>query len=161
MFTCTPATPDKLREIWDYNIADNPGDARWIRWGDAAIADNASGRTKTFLVLKDGEPVGEGTLIFDPACSAIRGRTDLADGKTVTNVNALRIRKEYENQGHISALMKLMEQYAKEHGFTRITIGVEAKEARNLAIYLHWGYRDFILHEIEDDELILYYGKNF
>ncbi|MBQ8512117.1 MAG: GNAT family N-acetyltransferase, partial [Clostridia bacterium] len=97
---------------------------------------------------------------FDPACSAISGRTDLADGKTVTNVNALRIRKEYENQGHISALMKLMEQYAKEHGFTRITIGVEAKEARNLAIYLHWGYRDFILHEIEDDELILYYGKN-
>ena len=160
MFTCTPATPGKLKEIWDYNIAGNPGDTRWIRWGEAAVADNASGRTKTFLVLKDGEPVGEGTLIFDPSCSAISGRLDLADGKTVTNVNALRIRKEYENQGHISALMKLMEQYAKEHGFTRITIGVEAKEARNLAIYLHWGYTDFILHEIEDDELILYYGKN-
>ena len=159
MFTCVPASPGKLKEIWDYNIRENSDDPRWIRWGEKAIEDNAAGRTKTFLVLKDAEPVGEGTLIFDPACDAIRGRTDLADGKTVTNVNALRIRKEYENQGHISALMKLMEQYARDHGYQQITIGVEAAETRNLAIYLHWGYRQFIRHETEDGELVLYYAK--
>lgn len=159
MFTCETASPEKLKEIWDYNIAVNSDDPRWIRWGREAMDDNLSGRTQTFLVHKDNTPVGEGTLIFDPACSAIRGRTDLADGITTANVNALRIQKPYENQGHISAMMKLMEQYARDHGFTRITIGVEAKEARNLAIYLHWGYTDFIRHEIEDGELVLYYGK--
>ena len=110
MFECIPATPDKLKEIWDYNIADNPDDPRWIRWGQQAMEDNRTGRTKTFLILCDGEPVGEGTLIFDPSCSAIDGRLSLADGRTVTNVNALRIRKEYENQGHVSAMMKKMEQ---------------------------------------------------
>lgn len=159
MFEYIPASREKLKEIWEYNIADNPDDPRWIRWGEEAIADNLAGRTKTFLILCGGEPVGEGTLVFDPVCSAIGGRTELADGKTTVNVNALRIRKEYENQGHVSAMMKLMEKYAHSLGYTRITIGVEAKEARNLAIYLHWGYRDFICHEFDDGELILYYGK--
>ena len=160
MFTCVPASPGKLKEIWDYNIRENSDDPRWIRWGEKAIEDNAAGRTKTFLVLKDAEPVGEGTLIFDPSCSAIDGRLSLADGKNVTNVNALRIRKEYENQGHVSAMMKMMEQYAGERGYTRITIGVEAKETRNLGIYLHWGYAEFICHEFDDGELVLYYGKS-
>ena len=159
MFECIRATPDKLKEIWEYNIAINADDPRWIRWGREAMEDNLSGRTQTFLILRDGAPVGEGTLIFDPACSAIDGRLDLADGKTTANVNALRIRKEYENQGHVSAMMKQMEQYARELGYTRMTIGVEAKEARNLAIYLHWGYTDYICHEFDDGELVLYYGK--
>ena len=53
-----------------------------------------------------------------------------------------------------------MEQYARDLGYTRITIGVEAKEARNLAIYLHWGYTDYICHEFDGGELVLYYGKN-
>ncbi|MBQ2724280.1 MAG: GNAT family N-acetyltransferase [Clostridia bacterium] len=159
MFEYVPASPDKLKEIWEYNIAENPGDGRWIRWGAEALENNRTGRTKTFLILHAGEPVGEGTLIFDPACSAVDGRLALADGETVTNVNALRIRKAFENRGHVSALMKRMERYARERGFTRITIGVEAKEARNLAIYLHWGYTDFICHEFDGGELILYYGK--
>lgn len=160
MFECIPAVPEKLKQIWEYNIADNPDDPRWIRWGEEAMENNRTGRTKTFLILQNGEPVGEGTLIFDPACSAIDGRLALADGKNVTNVNALRIRKEYENQGHVSAMMKQMEQYARDLGYTRITIGVEAKEARNLAIYLHWGYTDYICHEFDGGELVLYYGKN-
>ncbi len=160
MFECVQASHDKLKEIWDYNIAENSEDPRWIRWGREAMEDNRTGRTKTFLILRDGKPVGEGTLIFDPACSAISGRLALADGKSTVNVNALRIRKEYENQGHVSAMMKQMEQYAREYGCTRITIGVEAKETRNLAIYLHWGYTDFICHEFDDGELVLYYGKD-
>lgn len=160
MFECVQAFPDKLKEIWDYNILTNSDDPRWIRWGQQATEDNRTGRTKTFLILCNGEPVGEGTLIFDPSCSAIGGRLSLADGKLITNVNALRIRKEYENQGHVSAMMKVMEQYAREQGYTRITIGVEAKETRNLGIYLHWGYTEFICHEFDDGELVLYYGKS-
>lgn len=160
MFECVQASPDKLKEIWDYNILTNSDDHRWIRWGQQAMEDNRTGRTKTFLILCNGEPVGEGTLIFDPSCSAIGGRLSLADGKLITNVNALRIRKEYENQGHVSAMMKVMEQYAREQGYTRITIGVEAKETRNLGIYLHWGYTEFICHEFDDGELVLYYGKS-
>lgn len=39
------------------------------------------------------------------------------------------------------------------------TLGSEAKESRNMAIYLHFGYTEFITSFVEDDELVLFYGK--
>ena len=59
-------------------------------------------------------------------------------------MNACRIEKKYEGQGHISKLVKMAEQYAKKQGITYLTIGSEAKESRNLGIYLHFGYTEFI-----------------
>ena len=154
------ATPQELEQLWDINIAENPGDSNWVRWKAEYISHNRAGRGYTFAVVIDNQPVGEGTLLFTPDCSAIAGRTELADGKTVANINALRIRKAYEGQGHISALVRLMESYAAAHGITRLTIGVDAKETRNTAIYLHWGYTEFVTHAIEDGELVLYYAKS-
>ena len=122
--------------------------------------DNASGAAVTFVVTDNGDPVGEGTLLLSPDCRAIRGRTCLCNGTSTANINALRIRTEYEGQGHISGLMREMEAYAKSIGTSRLTIGVEAAESRNLGIYLHWGFDRFLMHEIEDDTLVLYYGKD-
>ena len=160
MFLYRKATFDDLDRIWDRNIADNPGDDRYLRWKKQFLEDNASGDAATFVVVHEAEPVGEGTLLLSPACRAIRDRTQLCDGKTVANVNALRIRKEYEGQGHISAMMAELERYAVTMGIKQLTIGVEPAEARNLGIYLHWGYDQFIMAEEEDGCLVLYYGKD-
>ena len=154
------ATMQDLEHLWNTNIAENPDDPRWAGWKQEYISLNQSGKGCTFTVVTDGEPIGEGTLLFSPDCGAIACRGDLADGSATANINALRIRKTHEGKGHISALVRLMESYAAEHGITRLTIGVEAKETRNTAIYLHWGYTDFVTHAIEDGELVLYYAKN-
>lgn len=159
MITHRKATPEDLERVWNYNIEKNPGDVRWLRWKKEYIGYNERGEASTFVVLCDREPIGEGTLLFSPKCRAIRGRTVLADGATVANINALRIRGAFEGQGYISALVRLMERYARENGCERLTIGVEAKETRNLAIYFHLGYVDFVMSEIEDGELVLYYEK--
>ena len=153
------ATEELLEIIWAKNIEQNIGDERWIGWREEYLSYNASGKAKTFLVLFRGEPVGEGTLLFSEDCSAISGRKILADGKEVVNINALRIEKAHEAKGHISALVRLMEQCALQQGYKKLTIGVEAKETRNLAIYLHWGYDEFICSDTEDGELVLYYAK--
>ena len=118
------ATREDLEALWNRNIAENPGEECWIRWKRQFIADNESGTAATFAVLPEGEPVGEGTLLFSPECRGIRGRLALADGKTVCNINALRIRKEYEGKGYVSTLVKEMERYARSLGYQRITIGV-------------------------------------
>lgn len=47
----------------------------------------------------------------------------------------------------------------KKQSVKYLTIGSEAKESRNLAIYLHFGYTDFVTHILEDNELILFYKK--
>ena len=160
MYQYRKAAPTDLEAIWDRSIADHRGDPRWIAWKEEYIRYNQSGMGATFVVIHNGRPVGEGTLLFSPQCSAIRGRTQLADGHRTANINALRIRKKHEGKGRISALVRLMEQYAAEHGYTRLTIGVEARETRNLAIYLHWGYDVFVAAEQEEGELVLYYAKN-
>jgi len=53
-----------------------------------------------------------------------------------------------------------MENWARENGYKTINIGVSACEARNLAIYLHWNYTNYMCYEIDDGELVLYYEKN-
>ena len=80
-------------------------------------------------------------------------------GKKIANINALRIQKRYEGQGHISKLMQEMEQFAIRNHLSRLTIGVEAKETRTLAIYLHLGFTKFLFAEMEDGELVLYFSK--
>ncbi len=153
------ATLGDLERIWNMNIADNPNDKRWLNWKEKYINYNLEKKAVTFVVAVDGNPIGEGTLLVHPNCDAVKGKTSLVDGKTIANVNALRIRKEHENQGHISNIIKLMEDYSIKNGIETLTIGVEAKETRNLAIYLHWGFKSFIFNEVEDDELILYFKK--
>ena len=76
------------------------------------------------------------------------------------NLNAFRIEKNYEGQGHISKLVKLAEKYAKRKKIKYLTIGSEAKESRNLGIYLHFGYNEFVTSFVEDGNLVLFYGKN-
>lgn len=154
------ASEDELNWIWEKDIAENVGDQRWIDWKIDYIKDNKVGRCKTFVVLWNGEPVGQGTLLFSLECSTINGRTKLTDGVNTANINALRIEKAHEGKGHISKLIRIMEQYAKNEGYKALTIGVEAKETRNLGIYLHWGYDTFVTSEIEDGVLVLYYSKS-
>lgn len=83
----------------------------------------------------------------------------LCNGKDRANMNAFRIEKQFEGQGHVSRLVKMAEAYAKERGISYLTIGSEAKESRNLAIYLHFGYTTFITSFVEDGDLVLFYGK--
>lgn len=154
-----PASPEDLERIWERDIAENAGDSRWIRWKKEFIENNENGSCKTFVVAANGEPVGQGTLLFSAECKAIRGRSCLAGGKTA-NINALRIQKMHEGKCHISKLVHMMEAYAKKAGYSALTIGVEAAETRNPAIYLHWGYRRFVMSETEDNVLVLYYSKN-
>ena len=133
---------------WDKNIADNIGDDRWVAWKSIAIENHKNNKCITFVILHGEEPIGEGTLI--PTMQSVE-------------VNGLRIDKKYEGKGHISKLVKIMEQYAKDEGYKTATIGVEPNETRNLAIYLHWGYDTFENLEIsslkEDEGIILYYSK--
>ncbi|MGM9679954.1 MAG: GNAT family N-acetyltransferase [Eubacteriales bacterium] len=153
------ATLQELHMLWDYNIEKHPDESCWGIWKKEYIDYNRSGKAITFAVICRGEPIGEGTLILSPECRAVAGKSILCDGKETANVNALRIRKEYENQGHMSEMLRAMESYAVQLGLSKLTIGVEADQKRNLSIYRHWGFTDFLLSVGEDDARVLYFGK--
>ncbi len=158
-FTYGVANDRDLETLWNRNIEKNIGDERWKRWKEEYIGYHHSDMAKTFVVRCDGVAVGEGTLLLSPVCKAIRGRETLADGVSIANVNALRIMGAFERQGHISKMMRVLEDAARRMGILELTIGVEAEETRNLAIYLHWGYDRLVHFEVEDGALVLYYAK--
>ena len=159
MFKYRKATIEDLNKIWDKDISENPGDEAYIRWKKQYIKYNETGMASTFVVLDDENPIGQISVLFSWECSPVKNRLLLCDGKTRANMNAFRIEKKYEGQGHISKLVKIAEEYAKSKGVNYLTIGSEAKESRNLAIYLHFGYTEFITSFVEDNELVLFYGK--
>ena len=147
-FKYQKATIADLESRWDKNITNNIGDERWVAWKSIAIENHIKNKCIAFVVLHGEEPIGEGTLIPTMQC---------------VEINGLRIDKQYEGYGHISKLVKIMEQYAKDKGYKSAIIGVEPKETRNLAIYLHWGYTTFEKIEIstikDDEGMILFYSK--
>ena len=159
MIVYRQATFEDLEKIWNKDIEKNNNEKCWIRWKHQYIDHNKTGKAKTFVVLDDNNPIGQITILFSTECSAVKNRPMLCDGKSIANMNAFRIDEKYEGKGHISKLVKMAEQYAKEKGMKFLTIGSEAKESRNLAIYLHFGYTKFITSFVEDNELVLFYGK--
>ena len=159
MFKYRKATAIDLEKIWNKDIACHPDDQRWENWKKDYISYNERRLATTFVVVDKTEPVGQVTIIFSPECKAVDGRMELANGKDIANMNAFRIDKKYEGEGHISTLLKIAEDYARKKGIKTLTIGVEAKETRNIAIYLHFGFTKFVSASIEDNELILYYSK--
>lgn len=149
----------QLEARWERNIQNNPGDPRWTAWKEEYIGYHQSGRSVTFLAMEGDFPAGEATLLLSPQCRAVAGQPALCDGSATGNVNALRMEKAYEGRGHMSRLMAVLEEHARQRGLTRLTIGVDAKETRNLAIYLHWGYTLFLFSEWDEGELVLYFAK--
>ena len=148
------ATRADFDALWDRNIAENPEETMWPVWRQRFRQRIDLGQAITFCVVIDGEPVGEGTLELNTGKDK-----RLCDGRENAYLAALRIRKEFEGQGHISRLVRMMEDHAKELGFQRITIGVEETEERNRAIYEHWGYVKLVMEVQEDGERVLYYAK--
>ena len=155
------ATIADLENVWDKDIRNNTDDVRYIRWKKEYIDYNLKDEAKTFVAVNDsGDVIGQITLILKPSVKAVNGKEKLCDGVSICNMNAFRCDKEYEGQGHISKLVKLAESYAKSSGYTYITIGSEARETRNLSIYFHFGYVEYLMSEMDDTQLVLYYGKH-
>ena len=158
------ATLEDLNNVWDKDINNNQDDPRYIRWKKEYIDYNLNDEAKTFVAVNGNEVIAQITLILKPNVKAVINKDKLCDGKSICNMNAFRCDKEYEGKGHISKLVKLAEKYAKDIGYTYITIGSEARETRNLSIYFHFGYNEFLMSELDDSEedapLVLYYGKS-
>jgi len=141
------ATREEITKRWDKNIADNPSDEEWVKRKAIGLENFDDEDFKKFVIMHGDDPIGEGTLIFE---------------EDNVDIQALRIDKHYEGQGHISKLVKVMEQYARDNGCTNATIGVEPNETRNMSIYFHWGYTNFEKAEMklrDDEPFILYYSK--
>lgn len=80
-FVYKKASLADLEKIWDKNIKAHKGDKRWIKWKNEMIENNRDSKAATFVIICDGEPIGEGTLLLSPKCRAIRNQKSFVTEK--------------------------------------------------------------------------------
>jgi len=66
--------------------------------------------------------------------------TDFADGKNRAYLCAFRVRKDMRGRGIGSSLMRAALIRLREQGFTKATIGVDAREEHNIRLYTRFGF---------------------
>jgi len=159
-FTYRIATLAEVTEMRDAQVAESGNDPDLIQWRTEFIEGNRHNRMRTYVILCNGVRIGSGTILLAPECRAVGGRHSLADGKMTANVNSLGVDKTYQGQGHMSRLVKLMEDDVRAEGFTTATIGVEITNGKNLGIYLHWGYTTYVTREDSENGFVVYFAKS-
>jgi len=132
------ATARELGVRWEYLISENKEDDRWKIWKDEFINGNIEGTMQTFIALQDRKIVGEATYMHKNS-----------------EIRALRVNPKYQGHGVATGLIKCIEEWASKNKITCLIIGVEPSEVRNMQIYFHWGFTEFVSSE----NGVLYYRK--
>lgn len=132
-----PATIKELEDWWNKRIAKNPEDNSWVIWKNNFIKENKNGKRKTFFVFDNKKYVGQGTLLFD-------SKDKMMTGNGKAEIIKLEIIEEERGKGIATKLYQALKDYAKSVGIKTLTIGVEPCEVRNMQIYFHWGFTNFV-----------------
>lgn len=160
-YICKIANVDEISKKWDYEIEHASDKTNWVTWKKSAIERVEKGISVVYHGVLDGKIIAETTALFD--ASAIQNADGLTDSKTAY-LSAFRVIPEYQNQGYFSKLFKFMIEDLKKRGYTRVTLGVEPCEVRNMMIYFKYGFTTYLKTAYEsypDGEKIMvnYYSK--
>lgn len=170
-FICKVATREELLKRWEYLINIHQGNNDWIRYKENAIRNFDDGSTISYLGLLNDEIICEATAYIKE--SAFEG--DISEPSGLLNNNmaylaAFRTNKEYEGKGYFGKLYSFMESDLKQRGYSELSLGVGPEAVRNIEIYFHLGFREYIKTLIEhepskdnpskqEEDVILFYKK--
>lgn len=169
-FICRVANREELLKRWDYLIENHPGNNKWIKFKENALKHYDEKSTISYLGFLNDEIICEATAYIKE--SAFIG--DISEPAGLLSENmvylaAFRTNKEFEGKGYFSKLYNFIESDLKQKGYTELSLGVGPEEVRNMEIYFHLGFRNYIKTVIEfetteDDsskkeEVILFYKK--
>lgn len=158
-YLCKIATKDELQKRWDYLNRINPG-RKWIEFRENALKHYDEKSTISYLGILNNEIICEVTAVIKE--SAFIGDIDDPSGllsDSMCYLAAFRTNKEYEGKGYFHKLYVFVETDLKERGYTELSLGVGPEAVRNMEIYFHLGFREYIKTVIqyepsEDDPLL-------
>lgn len=169
-FICRVANREELLKRWDYLIEIHPGNNKWVKFRENALKHYDEKSTISYLGFLNDEIICEATAYIKE--SAFIGDISEPSGLLSENMAylaAFRTNKEFEGKGYFSKLYNFVENDLKQKGYTELSLGVGPEEVRNMEIYFHLGFRNYIKTVIEfetteDDsskkeEVILFYKK--
>lgn len=137
MITVREATIKEIEKWWDDHILEDKDDNSRKVWKEQFVSENKKNTRKTFYAWDGNKNIGQATLLFESSNKSLTG-----DGKA--EIIKLEITEKYRGKGISTLIYKYIEDYAKKHKIHTLTIGVEPREVRNMQIYFHWGFINYI-----------------
>ena len=152
-FICKVATKEELLERWNYLVKIHPGNNSWVVYKENAIRNFDEQNTISYLGFLDNEIICEATAYIKSA--AFIG--DISDPSGLLSddmayLAAFRTNKEHEGKGYFGKLYKFVEQDLKEKGYTELCLGVGPEAVRNIEIYFHLGFREYIKTIVQQEQ---------
>ncbi len=171
-YICRKATREDIVNRWQYLLDIYSGDNSWVVYRDNTLKNFDEGNIIVYYGLLDNRIICE-------MCAYIKEEAfigDIEEPSGLLNQNmaylaAFRTNKEFEGCGYFSKLYKFAEDNLKALGYTELSLGVGPEAVRNIEIYFHLGYRDYIKTTIEheppkneddipEDEFVNFYKKH-
>ena len=169
-FICKVANRDELLKRWDYLIGIHPGNNDWVKYRENAVRNFDNENTISYLGFLNNEIICEATAYIKDAAFI----NDISEpsgllSESMVYLAAFRTNKEFQGKGYFSKLYNFVEKDLKEKGYTEISLGVGPEDVKNMEIYFHLGFRNYIKTVIEyekkeDDssnkeDVIIFYKK--
>ena len=151
-YICKIATKEELLKRWDYLLTIHPGNNSWCVYKQNAIRNFEEGNTISYLGFLNNEIICELTAYIKN--EAFIGDISDPSGlltESMAYLAAFRTNKEYEGKGYFSKLYKFAENDLKERGYTELSLGVGPEAVRNIEIYFHYGFREYIRTTVEHE----------
>lgn len=148
-YICKQASIDEIIKRWDYEVNLHNDNLLYPFAKKEFVEEAIKGTRIAYVGMLDNEIICDATVIIKK--EGILNESQNKDNLVSDNrcfLCGLRTNKEYENKGYFSKLYKFMEEDLKRKGYTEISLSVNVEETRNLMIYFHWNYTNFIRTEI-------------
>lgn len=170
-FVCKIATREELLKRWEYLVEIHPGNNKWLEFKENALKHYDEKSTISYLGFLNDEIICEATAYIKD--SAFIGDISEPSGLLSDNMAylaAFRTNKELEGKGYFGKLYKFVENDLKNRGYNELSLGVGPEAVRNIEIYFHLGFRDYIKTVIEyeqskedsskqEEDVIIFYKK--
>lgn len=131
------ASVEEIEAWWDKKIKKTPSNLAYKKWKENFVEGNKCGDRKTFFAFDNGKYIGQGTLLLKSADKILTGQ-----GRA--EIIKLELLPKYRGKGISTKIYRAIEEFAKKNKIKMLTIGVEPCEIRNMQIYFHWGFTQFL-----------------
>ena len=142
-FACKIAPLSDIEKRWDTLIKNHPDNPNWSIWKNDTIINNKNNYRISYYGYLDGLIITEATAIISPLDTAISNSEKLISND-MAYLTGFRTDSKYQNKGYFSKLYKYMEKDLKSRGFTKLSLGVEPQEVKNMMIYFKYGFTNYI-----------------
>lgn len=147
-YVCKKASLEEIKIRWDNEIKRHPNNIMYTIARQEYIDEAKKSTRITYIGLLNDNIICDATAIIKP--EGIQNESQSKENlvsQTRCYLCGIRTNKEYENQGYFSRLYNYIEKDLVSRGFKEIALSVDVSKTRNLLIYFHLGYTNYIRTE--------------